>query len=159
MVAIHKISTEFYEDSFDLIALHSSLEDYAMAYALNLCLKSDFKRRQKDLDISAHITIPIFEWKDDINDRYWALFTNNGLKEDTSVRSDLFKNETSYSTFNIVPEYRDVDYFIKIEQDDSDSYWNGEIENLIKELLAIPKIVTAYTIETDKLKSKNNLIF
>ena len=159
MVAIHKISAEFYEDSFDLIALHCSLEDYAMAYALNLCLKSDFKRRQNDLDISAHITIPIFEWKDDINDRYWTFFTNNGLKEDTLVRSDLFKNETSYTTFNIVPEHRDVDYFIKIVQDDSGCYWNGKIENLIKVLLAIPKIVTAYTIETDKLKSKNNLIF
>lgn len=159
MVAIHKISVDFYEDSFDLIAVHSSLEDYAMAYALNLCLKSDFKRCQKDLDISAQITIPVFEWKDDLNDRYWTFFANNGLKEDTLVRTDLFKNEPSYTTFNMVPEYRDVDYFIKIEQDDSDGYRNGEMENLIKSLLTVPKIITAYTIETNKLKSKNNLIF
>ena len=73
MVSVHKISTDFYEDSFDLIAIHSSLEGYALAYALNLRLKSDFRRCKKDLDISAQIKIPIFEWKDDINDRYFKL--------------------------------------------------------------------------------------
>ena len=154
MVAVHKISSDFYEDSFDLIALHSSLEDYSMAYALNQCLKSNFKRRRVDLDISEHVTFPVFEWKDDVNDRYWTFFANNGLKEDTLVRSDLFRNEPSYTTFKLVPEFRDVDYFIKIEQDDY-----NEVENLIKHLLTVPKIITAYTIETDKLKSMNNLIF
>lgn len=159
MVSVHKISVDFYEDSFDLIAVHSSLEDYAMAYALNRYLKSDFKRCQKDLVISGQITIPVFEWKDSLSDKYWTLFTNNSLKEDTMVRSDLFKNEPSFTTFKMVPEYRDVDYFIKIEQDDSDNYHKGEMENLVRSLLAIPKILTAYTIETDNLKSKNNLIF
>lgn len=159
MVAVHKISADFYENSFDLIALHSSLEDYAMAYALNLCLRSDFRRRNEDLDISAHVTIPIFEWKDDINDRYWTFFANNSLREETLVRKDLFKNEPSFSTFKMVPEYRDVDYFIKIEQDGSDTYRTERIERLIKLLLAVPKIVTAYRIVPDKLKSKNNLIF
>jgi len=159
MVAIHKISVDFYEDSFHLIALHSSLEDYAMAYALNRYLKSDFKRCQEDLSISEQITIPVFEWKDNLTDRYWTFFTNNGSKEDTLVRSDLFENETSYTAFNMVPEYRDVDYFIKIEQDDSDSNRKGETEELIKSLLTVPSIVTAYAVETDKLKSKNNLIF
>jgi len=159
MVSVHKISADFYDDSFDLIALHCSLEGYAMAYALNFHLKSDFRRRRKDLDISEKITIPIFEWKDDINDRYWTFFANNGLREDTLPRSDLFENETSYTTFHMLPEYRDVDYFIKIEQDDSNNYLHGEMESLIKSLLAVPKIVTAYAVATDKLKYKNNLIF
>ncbi|PKA98196.1 hypothetical protein B0O79_1879 [Flavobacteriaceae bacterium MAR_2009_75] len=154
MVAIHKISTDFYEDSFDLIALHSSLEDYAMAYALNLCLKSNFRRRRKDLDLSANVAVPIFEWQDDFNDRYWTFFPNNTIREDTSSRSDLFRNEPAFSTFTVVSEYRDVDYFIKIEQDDHDN-----TEELLKMLLAVPRIVTAYHIDTDKLKSKNNLIY
>ncbi|MUH37721.1 IPExxxVDY family protein [Zobellia amurskyensis] len=154
MVAVHKITNDFYEDSFDLVALHSSLEDYAIAYALNLHLKSNFKRSHKDLDLTGHITVPIFEWKDDINDRYWTLFTNNGLVEDTMTRKGLFKDEPSFTTFHMVPEHRDVDYFLKIEQD---GFIN--MENLVKTLQNIPKIITAYAIETDKLKSKNNLIF
>ncbi|WP_276168729.1 IPExxxVDY family protein [Zobellia alginiliquefaciens] len=154
MVAVHKITNDFYEDPFDLVALHSSLEDYAIAYALNLHLKSNFKRSEIDLDLTGHITVPIFEWKDDINDRYWTLFTNNGLVEDTMSRKGLFKDEPSFTTFHMVPEHRDVDYFLKIEQD---GFIN--MENLVKTLQNIPKIITAYAIETDKLKSKNNLIF
>ncbi|MBT9187083.1 MULTISPECIES: IPExxxVDY family protein [Zobellia] len=154
MVAVHKITNDFYEDTFDLVALHSSLEDYAIAYALNLHLKSSFKRSPKDLDLTGHITVPIFEWKDDINDRYWTLFTNNGLAEDTNSRKGLFKDEPSFTTFHMVPEHRDVDYFLKIEQD---GFIN--MENLVRTLQNIPKIITAYAIETDKLKSKNNLIF
>ncbi|CAZ95648.1 MULTISPECIES: IPExxxVDY family protein [Zobellia] len=154
MVAVHKITNDFYEDTFDLVALHSSLEDYALAYALNLGLKTQFKRCRKDLDLSGHVSVPIFEWKDDINDRYWTLFTNNGFVEDTAERNGLFQNEPSFTTFHMVPEHRDVDYFLKIEQD---GFIN--MENLVKTLQNIPKIITAYAIETDKLKSKNNLIF
>jgi len=154
MVAVHKITNDFYEDSFDLVALHSSLEDYAIAYALNLHLKSSFKRSNEDLDLNGHITVPIFEWKDDINDRYWTLFTNNGLVEDTVSTKGLFKDEPSFTTFHMVPEHREVDYFLKIEQDE---FIN--MDNLVKTLQRIPKIITAYAIETDKLKSKNNLIF
>lgn len=154
MVAVHKMSADLFEDSFDLIAFHSDLEDYAMAYTLNLCLKSDFKRRKEDLDISEHVKVPIFEWKDDINGRYWTFFTNTGLVEETLVRSDLFENEPSFTKLYMVPEYRDVDYFLKIDQDGC-----YEIENIIKALLSIPKIITAYSIDTDKLKSKSNLIF
>lgn len=155
MVATHKISIDFYEDSFDLIALHSSLEDYAMAYALNLHLKSNFRRRRKDLEISSDTAVSIFEWKDNINDRYWTFFPNHSLREDTSTRTDLFSDEPAYSTFTMVPEHREVDYFIKIENDDAPS----SAEKLLKTLLTVPKIVTAYRVETDKLKSKNNLIY
>ncbi|WP_244526690.1 IPExxxVDY family protein [Pseudozobellia thermophila] len=149
------MSIDFYEDSFDLIALHSSLEDYAMAYALNLYLKSNFRRRRKDLEISNDIAVSIFEWRDDINDRYWTFFPNHSVREDTSDRMDLFSNEPAYSMFTMVPEHRDVDYFIKIEHDDGAS----STEKLLKTLLTVPNIVTAYRIDTDKLKSKNNLIY
>jgi len=59
----------------------------------------------------------------------------------------------------LITEYREVDYFLKIEQDGSDSERQAENENIISKLLAISKVITAYTVETQKLKSKNNLIF
>jgi len=153
-VAVHKISGDFYEDSYALIALHSSMEDYAMVYALNLFLKSNFKRSSEDLDISEHVSFPLFEWKDDANDRFWTLITNNSLQEENLVRTDLFKDELSYTTYHLLPEYATVDYLLRIEHDDEDIE-----ENIIKILLAIPKVMTAYRIETNTLKSKNNLIF
>lgn len=154
MLSIHKISVDFYEDSFGLIAMHSSLEDYAMAYALNLHLRSHFKRCRKDLDVSGEVSIPLFEWNDEMNGGYWTLFTNNGVKEDTLGREGLFKDEPSFTPFHMVPEYREVDYFLKIEQDDF-----VVSTDLIKKLLAIPNVVTAYNVQHHKLKSKKNLIF
>lgn len=154
MMAIHKITDDFYEDSFTLLALHSSMEDYAMVYALNLCLKSNFKRSSKDLDLSEDISFPIFEWRDEQNDSYWTLITNNSTQEEGLVGSDLFANEPSYTKHHLVPEFKDADYLLKIEHDD-----DSIEERVVKQLQTIPKIITAYILEVDNLKSKNNLIF
>ena len=153
-MAIHKITDDFYEDSFTLVALHSSMEDYAMVYALNLCLKSSFKRAAKDLDLSEDISFPIFEWRDERNDSYWTLITNNSIQEESLVGSDLFANEPSYTKHHLVPEYRDADYLLKIEHDD-----DSLEEHTVRQLQAVPKIITAYVLDLDHLKSKNNLIF
>lgn len=154
MAAIHKISGDFYEDSFALIALHSSLEDYAMAYALNLYLKSNLSRTAIDLDLSQKISFPIFEWKDRANDRYWTLLPNNSNTEEQVDQSGLFRNEPALTLHHLVPEHRDVDYFLKIERDDPEMD-----EDLVRSILSIPNVVTAYTVEANTLKSKNNLIF
>lgn len=153
MAAVHKILTDFYEDSFSLLALHSSLDDYAVVYALNLCLKSNFKRTAKDLELFDKVSFPIFEWKDVKKDRFLTLITNKGTKEQTNVLGNLFENQPSFARFQVVPEYKDADYLLKIEHDD-----NLE-ENLIRSLMAIPKIVTVYAIEIENIKSRTNLIF
>jgi len=154
MMAIHKITDDFYEDSFTLVALHSSMNDYAMVYTLNLCLKSNFKRTSKDLDISKKISFPIFEWRDEQNDSYWTLITNTSSQEENVVGSDLFANEPSYTKYHLVPEYKDADYLLKIEHED-----DSLEERTVKQLQTISKVITAYILEVDNLKSKNNLIF
>ena len=154
MMAIHKITDDFYEDSFTLLALHSSMEDYALVYALNLCLKSNFKRSSKDLDISEYVSFPIFEWKDNSNDSYWTLITNTSLQEENTARADLFMNEPLFTKHQLLPEHKDADYLLKIEHDD-----DSIEEQTVKQLLTIPKIITAYALDVNHLKSKNNLIF
>jgi hypothetical protein len=62
-------------------------------------------------------------------------------------------NEPSFTLYHLIPEHRDVDYFLKIEEDDTSG------ESLVKALASIPNIITAYAIDTDNLKSKKNLIF
>ncbi|MGB5554498.1 MAG: IPExxxVDY family protein [Flavobacteriaceae bacterium] len=154
MAAILKISEDFYDDSFALIALHCTLEDYAIVYALNRDLKAGFKRASKDLVLTEPICFPFFEWKDDVNDRYWALIANYSVKEVYSAGEDLFVNEPSYTKHYLLSEYKEVDYFLKIEQDDLD-----HLDEVLKVLLKMPKIVTAYKLDPQKLKSKNHLIF
>ena len=155
MVAMHKMSLDFYEDSFALIALHCSLEDFTLVYAINKHLKCSFKRRRQNLVFSDTISLPVFEWKDTINDRYWTIIANSAQSEErNNLDNGFFKDEPSFTKQHLIPEYKNVDYFMKLEQEDLDSE-----EAILKSILAIPKIITAYTVNTNTLKSKNNLIF
>ncbi|MCG2459341.1 IPExxxVDY family protein [Flavobacteriaceae bacterium F89] len=154
MAPSHKISDDFYGELYTYIALRSNLEDHALVFAINRFLKSNFKRTRKDLELSENVSFPVFEWKDLINDRYWTLIPNKCHKMELIKDGGLFGEEPSISTFYVVPEHREVDYILKLEQEDND------LENqLIKTLFKVPKILTAYTLDTTKMKHKNNLIF
>ncbi|MGB5359424.1 MAG: IPExxxVDY family protein [Eudoraea sp.] len=153
MITLHKFSDDFCEENYVLMALHSGLEDYALAYTLNKALKTSLKRSKTDLDISNKTSFPIYEWKDKLNDRYWTLIVNTSIKDEYLEFDDLFRNETSSTVYHLLPEYKDVDYLLKIEQEED------EIDRgMMDAILEIPKIITAYQIETNKLKSKQNLI-
>jgi len=154
MAAIHKISEDFYNVPFTLIALHSGIADFSLAYALNSCLKIKLKRSRKDLGISSNGSFPFFNWKDVINDRDYLLIANKGSGQKELNIGNLFQDQQSMASYRLIPEYRDVDYFLKIEQDEGDME-----EEILKTVLSIPKVVTAYCVDTDKMKSRNNLIF
>ncbi len=154
MAAVYKINEDFYDDSFLLIAIHSTLEDFALVYRINQVLKANFKRSKNDFDLAENSSFPWFDWMDEFNDRYWVLISNQSLKQELLVNNDLFQNETTYSTPRLIPEHKDVDYFLKIEDDQ-----RVETEEIVRILMSMPKVMTAYLVDTDKLKSKNNLIF
>ena len=153
MITLHKFSDDFCEENYVLIALHSDLEDYALAYTLNRALKISLIRSKTDLDISNETSFPIYEWKDKLNERYWTLIVNTSVKEEYLEVHDLFSDETSSTVYHVLPEYKDVDYLLKIEQEE-DEVDSGMLDSILE----IPKIITAYQIETYKLKSKQNLI-
>ncbi len=153
MHAVYKISSDFDEDPFGLVALHSSMEDFELVYHINRVLHSKFRRCKEDFQLTPQLTFPIFEWRDEKNDRDWLLVTNNCISEDALIRSDLFQGEPSFAKHHFVQELKEVDYLIKILHDDMDVE-----EEVVKPLLRIRKMVTAYTVDPNKLKSKNNLI-
>ena len=153
-VNTYRISEDLCVEEFVLIALHSSLEDHAMGYWLNHRLKLLLRRTEEDMEIKDQGCFPVFEWKDKINDRYWTLFINNSIGVEEPKRVDLFQNELFQTVHYLVPEYKEVDYFLKIEQ--GDEYLEDEV---IRDILSVPKIITAYTVDTERLKSKHNLIF
>lgn len=154
MAAVFKISDDFYDESFILIAMHTPMEDYSLAYALNQNLNSRFKRKAVDFELSLNRSYSFFEWEDSYNDRYWVLMGNQSTKQEVLANNDLFKNENTFTRPRLLPEYKDVDYLLKIETDEE-----FDTNELIKNVLGIPQVITAYEIETNKLKSKNNLIF
>ena len=153
-VSTYSISEDLCAEEFVLIALHSSLEDHVLVYALNKHLKLNLKRTGEDLEVKGNFTFPLFEWKDEVNDRYWTLVSNNRFEEKKLERHDLFDNELSLTVHHLIPEHKEVDFFLKIDQ--GDEHLEDEV---VKEIQIIPKIITAYLIDAERLKSKHNLIF
>ena len=137
MVTKHKIQIDFYDNDFCLLAIHSSLDDYAMAYALNQNLQLRLVRERKDLNLGEGIEFPLFGWEDEFNDRFWSLFTNACQVEEKMTGTDLFQNETSATQHHLIPERKEVDYFLKIESDETDL-----VPEILERLTKIPKVIT-----------------
>ena len=151
MGTTHKIFEDFYDEWYMLIALHSNLEDHVLAYALNSTLKTGFKRSKHDIEIKENVALPIFEWFDVKTDSNWSFFPNGVFANDDSNREGLFKDLPSSAKYHLVPEHKEVDYFIKIDQEISDT--------VVRSIQEIPTVMTSYIIDYDGLSSKNNLIF
>jgi len=158
-MTIHKLDIDDFEEdaSYVLIAIHCSIKDYRLAYILNENLSLKLKRKSIDLDfVTANYSI--FEWED-LNELItWNLVSNIcKIEEDRNCNSSsLFSNQNQVlATYNLVPEYKAANYFLKISYQTSFLKENS----IVKTILNIPKIVTAYSILPENLKSKTNLIF
>jgi hypothetical protein len=55
----------------------------------------------------------------------------------------------------LLPEFKKADYFLKIENTE-DTMDVSKIKTILN---TIDSISTVYTVDTDRIKSKNNLIF
>lgn len=151
---------DLFEDlAFTLVAIHCTLQDFRVAYLLNKVLSVQLNRMNNDLDYNyGSAFYSIYEWKDEHQLITWNLVSNKCKKESDALAStgSLFNTEEkSVKTYNLIPEYNSVDYFLKIKTEGS-VVTEKRIVNSIQQ---IPQIITAYSVNTSNLKSKNNLIF
>lgn len=159
-MALHKLlADDFSEDIYSLIAIHCTIEDYRVAYLLNQYLNIKLVRKAQDLDFKYNAaSYSIYEWEDDRHLITWNLVSNVCKKEEDSLTStgSLFKAQNKIiRTHNLIPEYKKVNYLLKI-------YNEGSAINektLMHKLHEIPQIVAVYSIDVSQLKSKDNLIF
>ena len=159
-MATHKLLVDdFYDTSFTLLAIHCGLEDYRMAYLLNKQLGLNLSRMPRDLDYKYFAaSYSVYEWYNNESQISWNLISNVCKKEEDSLQSSgsLFMLQNKVlKTYHLLPEYKNVDYLIKISNDTQ--YFNEKI--ILSKIQSIPQIVTSYSIDTEKLKSKDNLIF
>ncbi|WP_346881750.1 IPExxxVDY family protein [uncultured Algibacter sp.] len=160
-MAVHKLILEDVLDEvlYTLIAVHCSLEDYRLAYLLNKCLGITLARRPSDLDYkNSKSSYPIYEWEDNKHLVTWSLVSN--VSKTKSLQQIDYKSlfntqQHTIKTNYLVPEYKTVNYFLKI-----DSAFNFRKEKYILDsILNIPQIATAYSIDSSQLKSRDHLIF
>ena len=162
-MAIHKLDLgEFDETDYNLIAIHTSLEDYRLAYFINQKLPVILSKSKDDIQITikeGETNFSRFYFNDDEKDISWNLIQNKNevihFKKGNS--QNLFSNvtmEVSTKVF-LLPEFKKVDYFLKIENN-IETINASKIQLLLN---TIKSISAVYMIDENKIKSKNNLIF
>jgi hypothetical protein len=162
-MTVHKLHLdEFDEIDYQLIAIHSPLEDYRLAYFINQNLPINLKKSNCNIHINSkegETQFTRFIFEDEKKDIAWNLIQN---QNDIFVSSQpgnqgLFADSSNkFSTkIYLIPEFKKVNYFLKIENAES-AIDISKIANCIKK---IDKVSTVYVVEAEKIKSKNNLIF
>lgn len=159
-MALHKIEfDEFLDDSFGLIAIHCSLEDFRLAYLINKHLDLRLQRQDLDLDYKYNAaSYSVYEWICNKEYTTWNLISNVCKREHNMLYStgSLFeKPQQTTKKYHLIPEMSKVDYFLKIT---SDLYLKRE-RLYISQLQNIPQIIACYQVDVDKIKNKDHLIF
>ena len=134
---------------FDLIAIHSSIEGFYLAYLLNRTLKGNFVRVTND-EVLTSLDFEFFKWeikKEGIN---CSLISNKKTIRLKKSNSPLFFFEETKKV-SLINSLKNVNYFIKINS-------GLEISDVFEKIKGLPQIVLTYIINNKKIKSKLNLI-
>lgn len=161
-MAIHKLDLdEFDEIDYHLIAIHTTLEDYRLAYFINQHLPVNLSKSNEEILISikeGETQFSRFYFEDEDNFVSWNLIQNKNevIGQNEIINQDLFSNSSQVVATKVflLPELKKVDYFLKIESDD-----DLDLSGIVKKLKSIKSLSTVYVVETETIKSKNNLIF
>jgi hypothetical protein len=162
-MAIHKLHLdEFDETNYQLIAIHTSLEDYRLAYFINQKLPIVLSKCKKDIQIQVkdgESQFVNYVYVDKSRDIQWNLIQNkNEITPKVKIGNQGLFAETQNNFITkayLLPELKKVDYFLKIENLNI-SFESSELTTLLN---TIERVTTVYTINVENIKSKNNLIF
>ncbi len=143
------------DHDYNLIGIHTSLEDYRLAFFLNNSLNTCLGRYHQDLDFgtnASYFSLYTFDCVQTFT--YWSLISNkyDYVSDNTSL-NPLFDKE--YQTSLLIKEKKQVDYFLKIEGDVNEQ----KLEQIIYKINKIKTVITSYSINPLTLKSKDFLIF
>lgn len=159
-MATHKLFVDDFDDaSYLLFAIHCGLEDYRLAYCLNKVLEIRLERCSHDVDFEyLKASFPLYEWENEQHDIRWTLVGNICKKEEESIISSgtLFDSSIkNIKTYQLIPEMDQVDFFLKIENDDQ----SLSQRIILEKIHSIPQVAAVYEIDVQELKSRENLIF
>ena len=143
-MAIHKLDLgEFDEIDYNLIAIHTALEDYRLAFFINQKLPIILGKSEDEVQINikeGETKFSRFYYYDSENAVSWNLIQNkNEVYQYTKdTVQNLFSNikmEISTKVY-LLPEFKKADYFLKIEnsQDTTNVSKIKEILNTIESI-------------------------
>ena len=148
---------DFSDNNYTLIGIHSTLEDYKLAYLLNSTLKTSFKKASYSLDFenkNNNASFSIYEFENRKLDTNWFLISNTykNISKPEDTNGLFVESET---TTYLIPEKKKVDFFLKLEGDFEYDF----IIKTIDKINQTKQIITSYKVDAKTLKSKDFLIF
>lgn len=156
------IDDEAEEIDFHLLAIHTSLEDFRLAYFLNQRLQLNLCKNTDEIKVKnkeGNTFFSRFTFEDIKKDVFWNLIENENeitLKQNNTNQGLFSDSKNSFITKDfLLPEFKKVNYFLKIDAS-QESIVPTEIATLVK---LIKQVSTVYYINLENIKSKNNLIF
>ena len=161
MAAAKLVLDSFEVDTFYLCAIHANIPSYKMAFLLNKNLNLHFSRADSDVEVyHKNLTevYPRYIFEDAINYSTFTLIKNKCVTQNNmdSDSLNLFAAEKSQQQIkNLIPQYKNVDYILKIETDSE----NYPLKPLVSEIMKISQVITAFPVDYHSIKSKTNLIF
>lgn len=161
-MAVQRLVLDDFEEDYALIGIHCSLESYRVAFMLNKYLNLRLSRKKDDVVCTFDdmtVSFPFFQYQDSFKYVTYNLLGNtyfSKVAKEIDRSQDLFSSiQNEYHTYHLMPELKKVDYFLKIDMETL-GFSNNTI---LKDIQKIPQIISAYMIDYNKLKSRNNLIF
>ena len=162
-MAIHKLNLdEFDAIDYHLIAIHTSLENYRLAYFINQKLSINLSKSTNEIQINikeGETNFSRFSYSDSNKEISWDLIQNKNevIQYKKGVTPNLFSNLTMEVATKVylLPEFKKVDYFLKIENNEN----SVSVSNIQILLNTIDNVSTVYSVDINQIKSKNNLIF
>jgi len=147
---------DFCDEEYSLIGIHSTLEDYKLAYLINKNLNTRFFKAKEDLQFTREkkkASFSIYNYENTKYDFDWFLIANSYRRENQTVSNELLL--TSETKTYLIPEKKKVDFFLKICGESEYEF----VMKTINSIKSIENIITAYLIDKNTLKSKDFLIF
>ena len=147
---------DFESNDFELLAIHTNLKDFKLSFLINLKLNVLLAKNDDEISIKSNDgtgKFSRFSYDDLKQDVTWELIKNQTNFNSNKQNVGFFKEDSI--TMNLIPELKTVDYLLKI--DNVEPGFN--CEQIIHNISTISNISTVYKVETEHLKSINNLIF
>ena len=154
----HKLKLNQFPENYYLIAIHSDLDEFRLAFFLNKKLNIRSKRKNNDIYFSEQdANYSSYEFLDDTKYLKWIFFSNKSLVSEKSPDEDLSffgMGNTALNQMNLLSQQKSVDYFLIIENIANKTY----IDKVLKKISEISGVITSFLSE-NKLENKENLIF
>ena len=154
----HKLNLNQFPENYHLIAIHSDLDEFRLAFFLNKKLNIGLKRKNDDIYfVEQDANYSQYEYLDDTKYLKWIFFSNKSLVLEKNPEEELSlfgKGNEVTNEMNLLSQQKSVDYFLIIENIANKTY----INKVLKKISEISGVITSF-ISENKLENKENLIF